>query len=56
MKKIFCSIFQDVVDIKSYMDDMLCPGEKGAQMPVKSRKIPFAFLKKSDYNGTQTVI
>lgn len=56
LKKIFCSIFQDVVDIKSYMDDMLCPGEKGAQMPVKSRKIPFAFLKKSDYNGTQTVI
>lgn len=37
------------------MDDMLCLGAKGAQMPVKSRKIPFAFLKKSDYNDTQTV-
>lgn len=56
LKKFFYSFFQDVVDIKSYTDDMLCLGEKWAQMPVNSRKIPFAFLKNSDYNDTQTVV
>ncbi|MDE7197573.1 MAG: hypothetical protein K2O15_01680, partial [Lachnospiraceae bacterium] len=55
LKKFFCSFFQDIVDIKSYADDMLCLGLKMAQMPINSRKNPFAFLKISDYNGTQTV-
>lgn len=35
---------------------MLCLDGKMAQMPINSGKNPFAFLKKSDYNGTQTVV
>lgn len=54
LKNFFYSFFQDIVDIKSYTDDMLCLDLKMAQMPINSRKNPFAFLKKSDYNGTQT--
>ena len=34
---------------------MLYLDMKMAQMPEKPGKFPFAFLKKSDYNDTQTV-
>ena len=35
---------------------MLYLASKMAEMPVNSGEIPFAFLKKSDYNVTQTII
>lgn len=48
-------VFPYIVDINSAADDMLCFHEDVPGMPVKSGKNPFAFLKKSDYNDTQTV-
>ncbi len=55
MKKFFLLFFQDIVDIKLFVNEMLYLAENIAQMPIKSGKNPFAFLKKSDYNDTQTV-